>query len=85
MLPTFLRFRDLKERNVVDSWPQLNNLIDNYGFPPGRLTSPQIRVWTESEIAEWLASRPTEKGRAKGVCRRLKDEKALRLARMEVA
>lgn len=66
MLPTFIRFRDLKVRGVVNSWPQLKNLIDRYGFPSGRLTSPQIRVWTEDEVAEWLASRPIEPGPPKG-------------------
>ena len=74
-----LRFRDIKGQGIADSWPQLKNLIDNYGFPPGRLTSPQIRTWTEDEIAEWYASRPTGPGVVKGVCARLKAEKAARL------
>jgi hypothetical protein len=78
-LPTVYRFKHLKERGIVDSWPQLKNLIDNYGFPAGRLTSPQVRTWTEDEIAEWYASRPIGPGVAKGVCARLKAEKAARL------
>jgi predicted DNA-binding transcriptional regulator AlpA len=77
-LPTVYRFKHVKERGIVDSWPQLKNLIDNYGFPPGRLTSPQIRAWTEDEIAEWYASRPIGPGIAKGVCARLKAEKVAR-------
>ena len=60
MLPTLLRFRDLKERGYVDSHPQLKHLIEKYGFPRGRLASPHIRTWTVDEVAEWYASRPTK-------------------------
>ena len=56
----FIRFRDIKERGIVANWPQLRNLIEKYGFPPGRLLGPQTRVWDEeAEIEPWLASRPT--------------------------
>jgi hypothetical protein len=55
------RFRDLKERGIVDSWAQLDNLIKKCGFPPGRMLSPNTRVWDEeNEIEPWFASRPTE-------------------------
>ena len=33
----WLRFRDLKARQIVDSWPQLRNLIEKYDFPRGRM------------------------------------------------
>ena len=59
-LPVCLRFHDLKERGFVKSWPALRNLILHSGFPPGRLTGPQIRVWTEQEVLEWFNTRPTE-------------------------
>jgi predicted DNA-binding transcriptional regulator AlpA len=75
-----VRFRDLKKRGLVDSWPQLKNLIDNCNFPPGRLISPQVRTWDEQEIADWYASRPVEPGPAKGVAARLKAAKAARVA-----
>jgi hypothetical protein len=52
------RFRDLKANGVARSWPQLCRMIELYGFPPGRLLTPQIRVWTDEEIAGWLATRP---------------------------
>jgi hypothetical protein len=59
MSSRFLRFRDLKERGIVDSWAQLDNLIKKYGFSPGRMLSPNVRVWDEEkEIEPWLASRP---------------------------
>jgi predicted DNA-binding transcriptional regulator AlpA len=54
-----LRFRHLKERGVVDSWPQLKRLQQFYGFPQGRMLSPNVRTWTEDEIDTWIGSRPT--------------------------
>jgi hypothetical protein len=52
------RFRDLQTAGVAKSWPQLARMIELYGFPPGRLLSPQVRVWTDEEIDGWLATRP---------------------------
>jgi hypothetical protein len=46
----WLRFRDLKARGIVKSWPQLRRLIKQYGFPPGRMLSPNIRAWPDDEI-----------------------------------
>jgi predicted DNA-binding transcriptional regulator AlpA len=59
MIPTFIKFRDLKARGIATSWTTLNNWIAHDGFPPGRLFGPTIRVWSEDEVAEWLASRST--------------------------
>jgi hypothetical protein len=53
-----LRFRDLKARNIVTSWPQLRRLQENAGFPLGRMLSPNTRGWTEKEVDDWIASRP---------------------------
>ena len=62
MLPTrHLRFRDLRERGIVGSWVTLGNWIKKQGFPPGRKFGPNSRVWTEAEVAEWCASRPSER------------------------
>ncbi|MGO9773938.1 MAG: helix-turn-helix transcriptional regulator [Roseiarcus sp.] len=33
-------------------------LIDDQGFPPGVLLTPNARAWTEAEVNDWLASRP---------------------------
>jgi predicted DNA-binding transcriptional regulator AlpA len=69
MVPTFLRFSDLKARGIAKSWAQLGLLQKNHGFPAGRLLSPQIRAWTEEEVAEWLAGRPIEKAPLRGAAR----------------
>ena len=59
MTSQFVRFRDLKARGIADSWAQLDNLINKYGFPPGRMLGPATRVWDlEEEIEPWLAARP---------------------------
>jgi len=54
------RFYDLRERGIVRSWPQLRRLQVAYGFPLGRLISPNTRTWLASEIDEWIATRPVE-------------------------
>ena len=58
MTPKLLRFTDLKARNIVRNWPTLLRWIDRHGFPAGRHIGPNTRAWTESEIEEFLASRP---------------------------
>jgi predicted DNA-binding transcriptional regulator AlpA len=60
MIDKFLRFRDLQERGVIKNRVTLHNRIKHQGFPEGRKIGPNTRAWTESEVAEWLASRPTE-------------------------
>lgn len=54
-----LRFHDLKERKIVTNWPQLRRMVRDYGFPPGMLLGPNTRAWSEDEIEQWVASRPT--------------------------
>jgi predicted DNA-binding transcriptional regulator AlpA len=61
MLPNFIRFRDLKERQIVNSWPQLGRMIRDEAFPRGKMLGPNTRAWSEQEIADWLASRPEGK------------------------
>jgi ATP-dependent 26S proteasome regulatory subunit len=55
------RYRDLKQRGVVNNRPQLKKLIDEYGFPPGKLLSPNTRVWTDQEIFDYYAGCPSER------------------------
>ncbi len=54
MIPTQLRFCDLKRLNIVTNWVTLRNWIDNQGFPPGKLAGPNARVWDEPEVAAWM-------------------------------
>ena len=37
----YLRFRDLKERGVVNSWPALKRKVEREGFPEGPYDRPQ--------------------------------------------
>jgi len=57
----FLRYKDLKKRGIVKSWPMLRRWIKLYNFPEGRKLGPNTRVWTEEELEAWLATRPTDK------------------------
>lgn len=58
-MPTIqlLRFSDLKEAQVVTSWPQLKRLVTKHGFPAGFNLSPAVRVWDAAEIKAWLDGR----------------------------
>jgi hypothetical protein len=58
MLPTFLRFADLRASGLVRNRAQLKNLIAKQGFPPGRLISANTRAWTLAEVTAYLDSRP---------------------------
>jgi predicted DNA-binding transcriptional regulator AlpA len=55
-----LRYKDLRARGFVKNRVQLGRLINHYGFPPGRMISPNARAWNEEEIEDWFASRPIE-------------------------
>lgn len=57
-LPLLLRFSDLKARGIVTNWVTLRRWVEEQGFPPGMQIGPHKRVWVESEVAEWLSSRP---------------------------
>jgi predicted DNA-binding transcriptional regulator AlpA len=64
-----LRFKDLRERGVVNSWPQLKRLQEKHSFPMGRLISPNTRAWDEAEIEDWYRSCPTASAAPKGVAK----------------
>lgn len=61
-----LRFADLKARKIVTNWPQLKRLVDNYGFPPGYLLSPAVRVWDSEDVEAWLDTRRAAAERLRG-------------------
>lgn len=53
-----IRFNDLKARGIVSNWNTLLRWIEHEGFPPGRMAAANTRIWLESEIEDWIASRP---------------------------
>ncbi len=42
-----IRYPDLKQKGVVNSRMTLKRLIDDHGFPPGVLVTPNARAMTE--------------------------------------
>ncbi len=65
-----LRFTDLQERKIVNNHVTLKRWIEREGFPPGFMLGPNTRVWRESEIEDWLASRPTANTQLRGAAKR---------------
>ena len=61
MVTTFLRFKDLKARGIVASWPSLRYKIQHNGFPQGRYLGANSRAWTAEEVQAWLDALPTAK------------------------
>jgi predicted DNA-binding transcriptional regulator AlpA len=55
----YIRYPDLVARGIVRSRMTLKRMIDDQSFPPGVLLTPNCRAWTEEEVDEWLANRPT--------------------------
>jgi hypothetical protein len=59
-VPKFLCRKNLEERGIAKTNQAVRHIQIHHGFPLGRLLGPGMRVWTEDEINEWLASRPVE-------------------------
>jgi len=61
-----LRFRDLQERGIVKSWPQLKRLTEKYGFPKGR--KPRLMPGSSPVLprGQPRAARPRLAGGARG-------------------
>jgi hypothetical protein len=59
MISRRLRFRELKERGIVENRVTLGNWVKTLGFPAGQLTGPNSRTWGEDEVQAWLDRRPT--------------------------
>src|SRR5262249_35550241 len=59
---TLIRFIDIKERGIADSWNQLGHLIESHDFPCGFYLGSNTRVWNESDVDDWLRNRPTDRG-----------------------
>jgi predicted DNA-binding transcriptional regulator AlpA len=56
-----VRYSNLLAAGIISNRPQLDRMIATEGFPPGRLLSERIRVWSTTEIEEWLDTRPVER------------------------
>ena len=54
-----LRYADLVELGLFNNRNTLKNWVRLRGFPPGRLVGPNTRMWTESEVKEFIATRLT--------------------------
>jgi predicted DNA-binding transcriptional regulator AlpA len=81
---SLLRFRDLVERKITNNRPHLKRLQEQHGFPRGRMISPNIRTWTEDEIAAWYETRPVvEPGQWRGAAR-IKHEGKLAAAKADL-
>lgn len=74
-LPKLVRFKDLQAAGVVTNWQQLNNMIDDLGFPVGILLSPNIRAWRLDDVTAWLDARPSERKDAPAALLRPQAEK----------
>jgi hypothetical protein len=60
-MTSYLRFRDLKARGIINNWPMLKVRVERDGFPPGEKLGPNTRAWREDKVQAWLDSRPTER------------------------
>jgi len=78
-LKGWLRFGDLKARNGVKSWAQLKNKVKHQGFPPGRMTGPNERSWTEEEIDAYRERCPVAGPEPRGIAK-IKRERARKAA-----
>jgi hypothetical protein len=70
MADILLRFGDLKNRKIVNNHVKLARWILREGFPSGFMLGPNTRVWRESEVDAWLASRPIANKQLRGAAKR---------------
>jgi hypothetical protein len=57
-LPRLVRYAELARAGIVRNRTQLERLVREEGMPPGRMLSSKTRVWTVTELEDWLATRP---------------------------
>jgi predicted DNA-binding transcriptional regulator AlpA len=55
-MTVYLRFKELKARNIVRNHTTLQRWIEERGFPPGIWPGPKTHLWAEDEIEAWLAA-----------------------------
>src|SRR5262249_31651868 len=73
---TLIRFKELKERAIFDSWAELGHLIERHDSPCGFYLGSNTRVWNESDVDGWLANRPTDRHVAKREAELLNPQRA---------
>jgi hypothetical protein len=57
-LHSMVRYRDLKQAGIVDNYETLRVLITERGFPQGCWPSPNVHLWSVTEVNQWLDSLP---------------------------
>jgi hypothetical protein len=65
LMTIYLRFKDLRARNIVRNYTTLQRWIEKRGFPPGIWPGANTHAWAEDEIEAWLAAQPKKKPRRK--------------------
>ena len=60
----WIRYPDLVAKGIVNSRMTLKRLIDDQGFPPGILVTPNARAWNEADVDTWLTNRPVDRKRS---------------------
>jgi hypothetical protein len=58
-LPSYCRYKDLRDAGIVNSWEQLRRMMEEQGFPAGLLLSANVRAWEIEKVTHWLDERPT--------------------------
>jgi predicted DNA-binding transcriptional regulator AlpA len=61
-MTTLLRYSDLEKRGIVRNRATLRRWIQKEGFPSGTMLGPNTKVWTEEEIAAYIAERQRRAG-----------------------
>ena len=63
-----LKYKDLVGRQIVSNRPQLKRLQELYGFPLGRMLSPNCRTWTKSRNPRLVRDAPRYRAGANARC-----------------
>jgi predicted DNA-binding transcriptional regulator AlpA len=57
--PWFLRYKDLTKLGIFRSPMTMKRAIDCGDLAQGRMLSANVRAWSQEEIAQYIATRPT--------------------------
>jgi hypothetical protein len=64
-----IRFADIKQRGIANSWTQVRRLQKLHNFPLGRMCGGHTRTWTEAEVDEWYFAQPVEGPELRGAAK----------------